>query len=296
MGKKIKKCKGNDSFFNKDYKTRREFFHKFTLNPEIDLILDIVSDSCIVYDSYNFFCGLDVLNLNAENKQEEIIKSINDNFENIYSYFHFNDDASAWKYFKQFLIDGFLAFEIIYDENKTKIIGFKEIDPVSIRPAVEEDEEGWKKVWFQYEDSPQLKRKLMDSQIIYISYKKGLNGNYTSYIESLLYNFNLFKIMENNHIIHSIISKSLDFNKDVIGYFYNKLKWVSKIPSSWFNIDNDQDLKYNSREEARFSKFKNDLRNIFKEIILKPLCIQTVIDYPELINEELNKKINIKYY
>ena len=30
--------------------------------------------------------------------------------------FGFTDDITAWQYFRQFLVDGYVAFEIIYDD------------------------------------------------------------------------------------------------------------------------------------------------------------------------------------
>jgi len=199
------------SFFDKEYKNRREFLRKFALNSEIEFILDTLADESIVYDMKNFFCGPDTTNLVSyikEDKRKEIIKSINDNFKKIYVHFHFNDDISAWQYFKQFLIDGFLAFEIIYNEKATKIIGFKELDPTSLRPDVEQTADGIKKVWYQYEDSPQLKRKLYDSQVIYISYAKSAYKNRISYTERLVRSFNLLRIMENTAVIWKIMNST----------------------------------------------------------------------------------------
>lgn len=199
------------SFFDKEYKNRREFLRKFALNSEIEFILDTLADESIVYDMKNFFCGPDTANLVGyikEDKRKEMIKSIHDNFKKIYVHFHFNDDISAWQYFKQFLIDGFLAFEIIYNEKATKIIGFKELDPTSLRPDVEQTADGIKKVWYQYEDSPQLKRKLYDSQIIYISYAKSAYKNRISYTERLVRSFNLLRIMENTAVIWKIMNST----------------------------------------------------------------------------------------
>lgn len=197
------------AYYDKDYKGRRDFLRKFAMNGEIEFILESICDEGIVYDDKNFFCKPDTSNIAPylnDKKYEDVTDDIHETFKKIYTYFHFADSVSAWQYFKQFLIDGFLAFEIIYNEEQTKIIGFKEIDPVSIRPAVEKSESGWTQVWFQYEDSPQMFRKLADSQIIYLSYSKGAFASRVSYTERLVRSFNLLRIMENTRVIWNLMN------------------------------------------------------------------------------------------
>ena len=199
------------SFFDKEYLNRREFLRKFAMNGEIEFILDTLADESIVYDMKNFFCSPDTSNLEGmirDEKREEMINAIHDNFKKIYVHFHFNDDISAWQYYKQFLIDGFLAFEIIYNEKATKIIGFKELDSTSLRPDIEQGSDGIKKIWWQYENNPRLKRKLYDSQVIYISYAKSAYKNRISYTERLVRSFNLLRIMENTRVIWSIMNST----------------------------------------------------------------------------------------
>ena len=46
--------------------------------------------------------------------------------------FGWDKSNGAWNTFKKFLIEGYIAFEIIYDnkpEYAREIIGFKELDP-----------------------------------------------------------------------------------------------------------------------------------------------------------------------
>lgn len=48
---------------------------------------------------------------------------------------------------KRFLVDGFLAFEIIYQTDRATgkavdIIGFQELDPVTLEPDIRFDEDG----------------------------------------------------------------------------------------------------------------------------------------------------------
>jgi len=199
------------AWFDKDYKSRRDFLRKFAMNGEIEWILDTLADEAIVYDDKNFFCRPDTSNLNLHLKDEvkqEIINKVNENFKWIYNVFHFNDDISAWNYFRQLLIDGFLAFEIIYDGDGKKIIGFKELDATSLRPKVENNAGEYKRVWVQYEDTPSLKRVLTDSQLIYLSYTKSSLVSRVSYCERLVRSFNLLRIMENTRLIWNLMNST----------------------------------------------------------------------------------------
>jgi hypothetical protein len=66
--------------------------------------------------------------------------------------FGWDKSNGAWNMFKKFLIEGYLSFEIIYDnmEDQHEIIGFKYLDPATLEPAIERDEEGKEyKVWYQ---------------------------------------------------------------------------------------------------------------------------------------------------
>jgi hypothetical protein len=53
-----------------------------------------------------------------------------------------------------------------------------------------------------------MKRVLLDSQIIYISYAKGNFTSRVSYVERLVRSFNLLRIMENSRIIWNIMNSS----------------------------------------------------------------------------------------
>lgn len=200
------------AFFDKDYKSRREYLRKFAMNAEIEFMVDTVADEAIVYDDANYFCYVDTTQLksilNAETA-EEVLSEINSEFKKVYNHFHFHEGHDAWAYFKQFLIDGFIAFEIIYNREGTSIVGFKELDATSLRPGVEKSGDGtYQKIWVQYEDVPSMKRVLLDSQIIYISYAKGNFTGRISYVERMVRSFNLLRIMENSRIIWNIMNSS----------------------------------------------------------------------------------------
>lgn len=200
------------AYFEKDYKSRRDYLRRFAMNGEIDYIIETIVDEAIVFDEKNYFCRPDTSSIGEflnEEKSKEIKEIINSSFKKIYSAFKFKESHDSWHYFKKFLIDGFLAFEIIFDKDGKSIIGFKEIDALSIRPGVQQMEDGsYKKVWVQYEDIPSLKRELLDSSVIYISYAKGNFVGRLSYTERLVRSFNLLRIMENSRIIWNVMNSS----------------------------------------------------------------------------------------
>lgn len=199
-------------YFDKKLKQRRDYLRSFAMNGEIDFILETIADEAVVYDSRNFFCRPNVGNLKKilnDDVEKEVIDYVWDSFNKIYYAHHFVEGHDAWNYFKQFLIDGFLAFEIIWDKESANIIGFKEIDPLSIRPGIVKDENGQlQKMWVQYEDTPSMKHELYDSQIIYISYAKANFTSRTSYVERLIRSFNLLRILENSRIIWNVMNAS----------------------------------------------------------------------------------------
>lgn len=192
------------SFFNQNYPAKREELRAFAMQDEIEEILDTLCDESIVYDEKNFFCypstigGLDM--------DESMEKDLNKSFNQLYNYFGFTQDQSAWYYFRKWLIDGYLAFEIIYNDNQTEIIGFKELDPITLLPAI--DKKSNKRIWYQNKDNPAKERKLFDSQVIYLSYGSISTASRVSYTERLIRAFNLMRIMEVTRVIWATMNSS----------------------------------------------------------------------------------------
>ena len=190
-------------FFDQNYKTKRDELRRFAIHDEIEDILDILCDETIVYDEKNFFCYPDIIGYEVSDEVEAYFRKA---FREIYQYFSFNTDQSAWYFFRKFLVDGFLAFEIIYSVDQKQIIGFKEIDPVTLLPGY--NKEDGKKVWIQFKDDPIKERVLYDSQIIYISYSSITTASRVSYVERLIRAFNLMRIMEHTRVIWAVTNSS----------------------------------------------------------------------------------------
>jgi hypothetical protein len=194
-------------YYDKDYVGKRDYLRKFSLNPEIEYIIDTICDESITYDPYNFFAYPAFLNLtDVKDKVKDRIES---NYKKLYDMFGFADDITAWQYFRQLIIDGFLAFEIVYDDSGKEIIGFKELDSTTLMPSVEKQKDGtWLNVWYQYPKDQNKRRMLYDSQVIYISYAKGNSVSRVSYTERLIRPYNVLRIIEYTRVIWSVMNAS----------------------------------------------------------------------------------------
>jgi len=194
--------KKNIAFFDQDYIRKRDQLRTFAVQDEIEDILDVLTDEAIVFDESNYMAYSHFNGHIGESIEEEI----GDVYNNIYNYFGFNDSVSPWNYFRKWLIDGYLAFEIVYNDKQTEIIGFKELDPISLMPGIDTDD--GKKVWIQYKGEGAKERTLWDSQIIYLSYSQVNSPMRISYVERLIRSFNLLRIMEHSRIIWAVSNAS----------------------------------------------------------------------------------------
>ena len=200
----------NVSLYDRTYdENKRNELRRLAMQDEIEEILDIISDETICYNENGLFCEL---LYNQTLLSDEINEDISDIFNQVYSNFGFWDQNMAWGYFRKFLIEGYLAFEIIYDgdpennETQKNIIKFKELDVLSLIPAV--NQETGEKIWIQYQNDPIHQRVLYDSQIIYISYAQFDSASRVSYVERLSRSFNLLRIMESTRIMWAVTNSS----------------------------------------------------------------------------------------
>lgn len=194
------------AYFDRDYIDKRNFLRKFSLNGEIEFILDTVTDEAVVYDDRNYFAYPELKNIDVKDKIKD---KISDHYNRLYHLFNFQQGILAWQIFRQLLVDGFLAYEIVYDDKGKNIIGFKELDATSLQPMVERvGEKDYQQVWVQYPKNPQMTRKLKNEQVIYISYAKGNTISRVSYVERLVRSYNILKIMENTRVIWNVMNAS----------------------------------------------------------------------------------------
>lgn len=191
--------------FDKDYLSRREFLRKFALNSEIDWMITTVTDEAIVFDETNFIGYPSTSQLDIK---EKIKDDLDFEFKRLYNRFGFANDTAIWQYFRQFLIDGILAFEIVYNASGNQIIGFQEIDGSQMRADIKNENGVLKKVWYQYPDKPSMTRILYDTQVIFLSYSKGNLPSRISYVENLVRSFNLLRIIENSQVMWTLMNST----------------------------------------------------------------------------------------
>jgi len=353
------------AYLDRTYFDKRKILRQYSIKDEIKEYITQIADESVMYDEDNHFCNIRNL---PDNFNTEIRQRYRDNFDRMMNDFRLFDGTTAWSYFKNLLIDGYISYEIVYDRKQKNVIDISPIDPITLIIATDPGTNTI--IWIQHPDNPQLRRVLLDSQIIYISYSNNNEYFETSYVENLIRPYNQLKMLEQTKILYNInqasiykkfviptngltrqqaeqqitqlmseyhedvqwddqmgtmtingsqnipLSKDIwlpgggeggppeinietpggiDLNEDMmLGWFYKKLKRATKIPFSRFDEDSGGGNVYNdasdiTRDEIKFKNFINRLRTIFKELIIKPLKIQMILDFPELKDDYLLK-------
>jgi len=348
------------AYLDRAYFDKRKILRQYSIKDELREFTTQLSDEVVIYDENNFFCkAMDL----PQDFDSTIRQMVHENFYKLYNKLGFNDGIIAWNHLRDLLIDGFIAFEIVYDRKQKNIVDLVKLDPLTLVPATDPD--SGTVVWVQFPDDPRLRRILLDAQIVYISYSNNMDYGETSYIEPLIRPYNQLKLLEQTKILYNInqaaiykkfvipvgglsrtqaeqqiyqlmseyhedvqweddlglvkingssnIPHSKDFwfpssaegqpdvsiespqgndlNEDqILTWFHNNLKRESKIPFSRFEKESGggnvfSDAAEMTRDEVKFHNYIKRIRTVFKEIIVKPLRIQMMRDFPELIND-----------
>ena len=208
---------------------------KMATQPELEDILDILANECIVYDNDESYIATPFMDtaliqeLN-EKSAEEIRRCVDTSFYKLYMLLDFK--RNAWSLFKRWLIDGVLAFEIVYDdlEHPKSIIGIVPIDPTIITRKVDQD--GTEK-WIMFKDMVGLERTLLSSQIIYIKYSERDDGvDRQSYLERLIRPFNIYRIIEQAQIIWTTTQASFKMMFTIPVAGMNKARGLQTLQSA----------------------------------------------------------------
>ena len=350
------------AYLDRAYQDKRKILRQYAIKDEIKDFVTQIADESIIYNDDNFFCKMKDL---PDEFDTTLKQRYQENFHKIYKNFGFNDGLTAWNYFKNFLIDGYIAYEIVYDNKQKSIIDLQPIDPMTL--VVATDPGTATIVWIQYPDNPQIRRVLLDAQIIYISYSNNNEFAETSYVENLIRPYNQLKMLEQTRLLYNInqaaiykkfiiptngltrqqaeqqiyelmseyhedvqwddtmgtvtingstniphskdfwfpnsdlgtptveimATQGTDLNEDtMLQWFFKILKRASKLPFSRFDEDSGGGNIYNdsaeiTRDEIKFQNFIKRLRTVYKEIVIKPLKIQMIMDFPELKDDNL---------
>lgn len=208
---------------------------KMATQPELEDILDILANECIVYnndESYIATPFMDTALIQELNEKsaEEIRRCVDTSFYKLYMLLDLK--RNAWSLFKRWLIDGVLAFEIVYDdlEHPKSIIGIIPIDPTIITRKVDQD--GTEK-WIMFKDMVGLERTLLSSQIIYVKYSERDDGvDRQSYLERLIRPFNIYRIIEQAQIIWTTTQASFKMMFTIPVAGMNKARGLQTLQSA----------------------------------------------------------------
>ena len=203
------KQNADKGFFEKDYPQKREALRKLALQPELEDILDTMTNESIVYDTdLTYFAEPFIEIQELHDVKKEHREKIEDEMGRIYRklYKMLNWKYAAWDDFKRWLVEGILAWEIVYDklDKPTEIIGLIPIDPATLTKKYENNK--W--YWIQFKGIQGKERKLLDSQVIYITYQETNCINRVSYLERLIRPFNIYRIVEQAQLIWTITNSS----------------------------------------------------------------------------------------
>lgn len=208
---------------------------KMATQPELEDILDILANECIVYDNDESYVATPFMDtaliqeLN-EKSAEEIRRCVDTSFYKLYMLLDLK--RNGWSLFKRWLIDGVLTFEIVYDdlEHPKSIIGIIPIDPTIITRKVDQD--GTEK-WIMFKDMVGLERTLLSSQIIYIKYSERDDGvDRQSYLERLIRPFNIYRIIEQAQIIWTTTQASFKMMFTIPVAGMNKARGLQTLQSA----------------------------------------------------------------
>lgn len=250
------------SFAEKTLEQKRDILRKMAMQPELEDILDIMSNESIVYDDdESYICqpyldtGL-IQDLN-EKSAEEIRNAMDVAFYKIYLLLEWK--KFAWDEYKRYLIDGVIAYEIVYDdlENPKSIIGIVDIDPATLTMQIKDGVT----YWIQFEGKMGFERTLLDSQVIYIKYEDSGVSTRQSYLERLIRPFNLYRIVEQAQVIWTVTQASFKTMFTIPVGTQNRTKGMQTLANAMnrykedisFNVETGE-LKVNGKMNMPFNK------------------------------------------
>lgn len=249
-------------FREKTLEQKRETLRNLAMQPELEDILDILANECIVYDDDNVYIGKPYIdNAALEQLNEESSKSIQNcidaSFYKIYMLLDWK--KRAWDMFKRWLIDGVIAFEIIYDnlENPHTITGIIDVDPATLTRVIDNGIQ----YWVQFKDVIGKERRLLDSQIIYVKYEDSGVSDRQSYLERLIRPFNIYRIIEQAQVIWTVTQASFKTMFTIPVNGMNRAKGMQTLNSAMnryredisFNTETGE-LSVNGKANLPFNK------------------------------------------
>lgn len=250
------------TFAEKTFDQKRQILRQMAIQPELEDILDVMANESIVYDDEEaYICtpyldnGL-IQDLNEKNA-EEIDKSINASFYKLYLLLDWKN--KAWDIYKRYLIEGVLAYEIVYDniEFPKSIINIIDLDPATLTKEVKDGIT----YWIQFKGVTGRERILLDAQVIYIKYEDSGVSTRQSYLERLIRPFNIYRIVEQAQVIWTVTQSSFKTLFTIPVGSMNRAKGMQTLASTMnrykedisFNVETGE-LQVNGRPNMPFNK------------------------------------------
>lgn len=243
------KSNADKNFFEKDYGQKREALRKLAMQPELEDILDVMTNEAIVYDTdLTYFAEPFIELQELHDIKSEHRKKIDDTLGKHYRklYKMLNWKYNAWDDFKRWLIEGVLSWEIVYDnlEKPTEIIGLIPVDPLTLTKKYENNK--W--YWVQFKGIQGKERTLLDSQIIYVPFQETNSINRVSYLERLIRPFNIYRIVEQAQLIWTITNSSYKMKFTIPVRGMNKTMGMQTLNSAMNRYKEDIKLNADSGE------------------------------------------------
>ena len=250
------------TFSEKSFDQKRQILRQMAIQPELEDILDVMTNESIVYDDEEaYICtpyldnGL-IQDLNEKNA-EEIDKCINASFYKLYLLLDWKN--RAWDIYKRYLIEGVLAYEIVYDnlEYPKSIINIIDLDPATLTKDVKDGIT----YWIQFKGVTGRERVLLDAQVIYIKYEDSGVSTRQSYLERLIRPFNIYRIVEQAQVIWTVTQSSFKTLFTIPIGAMNRAKGMQTLASTMnrykedisFNVETGE-LQVNGRPNMPFNK------------------------------------------
>lgn len=256
------KSNADKNFFEKDLSQKRDALRKLAVQPELEDILDVMTNESIVYDSeFTYFAEPFIEELELKDLKVKIRKQIQSDMNKQFRSFYkmLNWKYRAWDDFKRFLVEGILAWEIVWDslEKPTKIIGLVPLDPATLTRKFNNNK--W--YWVQFKGMNGKERTLLDSQVIYVSYQETNCLDRTSYLERLIRPFNIYRIIEQAQLIWTITNASFKMKFTIPIKGMNRVNGTQTLATAMnrykenikFDIDSGE-LQINGQTTMPFNK------------------------------------------
>jgi hypothetical protein len=230
----------DDPYFDKQYREKINFLYKFAENTEIERILFSLCNSIISLNKNKLFCDVDTNNLTLN---DSIRSSLQKNFKKIISLLGWDDPNVAWDLVHEFLIEGCVAYEVVFkyekteEVNKKRLIQKNKIDEIIGKiKGINEIKENKSKSKFLNES----KLKDLNEQLKILEKEKiSLNESLNLYEERIKL-CESFRFDKKSFDKNSFINSNLDIDKSQIDFINDDLIPVSIL--GFFKIEQPETL------------------------------------------------------